>query len=69
MSLPTRLERVVRELRWTDFLLDVTGKFLVGLGLGALLASQLLPCAWALITVGLALSVVVKAKYWKQFWA
>ena len=69
MTLGERSHRVIRELTVRDLLVDITGKVLVGLGLGALFAHALRPYMWALIVVGLALSVSVKAKYWKRFWA
>ena len=49
-------------------MLDVSGKVLLGLGAGAVLARYLKPCAWLLIVMGIALSATVKAKYWKRFW-
>ena len=52
-----------------DLLLDVIGKFLVGIGIGVLLAEMLLPFAWSFILVGALLSFLVKRKYWKRFWA
>jgi len=51
-----------------DLLLDVSGKVLVGLGLGAWLARYLRSSAWILVIVGVGLSATVKAKYWKRFW-
>ncbi len=69
MPLGRRWNRIKASLTLADLLLDVTGKALVALGLGALLASWVKPYAVGLIVVGLAVSVTVKAKYWKQFWA
>ena len=51
-----------------DLLLDVSGKIMLALGIGALLARYLQPYAWLLLVVGIALSTTVKAKYWKRFW-
>jgi len=67
--LSNRWSRVRSELTLQDLLLDVGGKTLVALGLGALFASVLQPYAWALIGGGLVCSTIVKAKYWKRFWA
>ena len=64
-----RWERLRSELTFHDLLWDVSGKFLLGLGLGTLLARWLEPYAKVLIIVGLGISVSVKAKYWKRFWA
>ena len=67
-SLSDRWNRLRTELTLNDLLVDVSGKFLLGLGLGALFVRYLQPYAWVLIGVGLGLSVTVKAKYWKRFW-
>lgn len=69
MTRGERYNRVIRELTLKDLLVDITGKVLVGLGLGALFAHYLRPYTWWLIIVGLVLSVSVKAKYWKRFWS
>ncbi len=63
-----RWKRIRVELALGDLLIDVGGKALAALGLGALLAHWLRPCAWGLIVVGLLMSVTVKMKYWKRFW-
>jgi len=63
-----RWNRVRTELMLRDLLLDVSGKVLVGLGLGAWLARYLRSSAWILVIVGVGLSATVKAKYWKRFW-
>ena len=63
-----RWNRIKTKLTLTDLLLDMSGKMLLTLGLGACLASYLAPYAWGLIIVGFGLSVAVKLKYWKQFW-
>ena len=68
-SLSDRWNRVRGEFALRDLALDVTGKVLVGLGIGAFLAASLAPHAWLLIIVGLGCSVIVKAKYWKRFWS
>jgi len=68
-SCSQRWDRIKNVVAFQDLLFDVTGKVLVGLGMGALLAQYLQPYAWGLIVVGLALSVMAKAKYWKRFWA
>lgn len=52
-----------------DLCVDLSGKGLVALGVGALLAAWLEPYAWILIVVGVVLSATVKAKYWKRFWS
>lgn len=67
-SLESRWNRIKNEVTLADLSLDVIGKVLVGLGLGALLAERLAPSAWWLVGAGLAMSLVVKAKYWKRFW-
>ena len=68
-SLSRRWHRIRNELTLRDLLLDVTGKMLMGLGLGVLFAASLKPYAWCLIGTGLLASLLVKAKYWKKFWA
>ena len=68
-SWSSRWNRLRGELTFQDLLLDVSGKVLLALAVGALLARWLEPYAKILIVVGLALSVSVKAKYWKRFWA
>ena len=64
-----RWNRIKPELTLADLCLDVSGKFLFGIGLGAFLAPLLKSLAWAFIAVGVALSVAVKAKYWRRFWS
>lgn len=64
-----RWEHIRHEITLRELGQDVVGKFLLGLGVGALLARFLQPYAWFLIVVGVALSTLVKAKYWKRFWA
>ena len=64
-----RWDRIKANVTLRDLLVDVTGKLLVALGVGALLASWLAPYAAILILGGLALSALVKAKHWKRFWA
>lgn len=59
--------RVRAHVTLTDLLLDITGKFLVGLGVGAWCARTLAPYQWWLIGLGIACSVFVKLKYWKRF--
>ena len=68
-SLSERWHRVRKDFTLRDLLIDASGKFLLGLGIGALLAARLAPYGWALAGAGLALSVTVKAKYWTRFWA
>jgi len=68
-SLADRWNRIRGTFTLQDLTLDVTGKILVGLGLGALLAEPLRPYTWGLIGIGLGCSAIVKAKYWKKFWA
>ena len=69
LSLTERWNRIRAEFALQDLAVDVMGKVLVGLGLGALFATALVPYAWWLIIGGLGCSVIVKAKYWKRFWA
>lgn len=64
-----RWERVKSALTLRDLLLDVSGKMLLALGLGALWASTLRPRAWCLIGSGVLLSAIVKLKHWKRFWS
>ena len=68
-SLTERWNRIRTEFALRDLILDVIGKFLVGVGIGAWLAAALAPYAWMLVVVGLSCSLIVKAKYWKRFWA
>ena len=64
-----RWNRIKAKVTLTDLALDVSGKILVALGAGALLATSFQPYAWGLIIVGIVLSATVKAKYWKSFWS
>jgi len=64
-----RWNRLKQDVTWTDLAADVIGKILMGLGAGALLAAYVQPYGWCLIGTGLIVSLVVKAKYWKRFWA
>ena len=68
-SLTERWNRVRTEFALRDLILDVVGKVLVGLGIGAWLAAALAPYAWMFVVVGLSCSLSVKAKYWKRFWS
>ena len=68
-SLSERWHRVRKDFTLRDLLIDTSGKFLLGLGMGALLATRLVQYGWVLAVAGLALSFTVKAKHWKQFWA
>jgi len=68
-SFSQRWNRLRSEITLQDLVLDVTGKVLVALGLGAIFAEHIKPYAGVTIFLGLALSVIVKAKYWKRFWA
>ena len=68
-SWSARWNRIKTDVTLQDLGQDVLGKVLVALGLGALFAQALLAYAGVLIAVGLLLSVVVKAKYWKRFWS
>jgi hypothetical protein len=68
-SFSQRWNRVRSEIALQDLMLDVSGKVLVALGLGAIFAGHIKPYAGVAIFLGLALSVIVKAKYWKRFWA
>ena len=68
-SLTERWNRIRTEFALQDLAVDVVGKVLVGIGIGALLAASLVPYAWWLIIGGLGCSVIVKAKYWKRFWS
>ena len=49
-------------------MLDVSGKMLLGFGLGVWLADAMRPYAWLFMVGGVALSALVKAKHWKRFW-
>ena len=63
-----RWQRVKAKLTLKDLLLDIAGKMLVGVGIGALCADTLRPYVWCFIGTGVILSAVVKRKYWNQFW-
>jgi Na+/phosphate symporter len=67
-TLSQRWNRLRTTLTLQDLAVDVSGKILVGVGVGTLLAWALQPYAWILIIIGLVLSATIKAKYWKQFW-
>ena len=64
-----RWNRIKADVTVTDLCVDVSGKILLALGLGAIFARSLAPYASGLIIVGLLLSAAAKAKYWKRFWA
>ncbi len=68
-TLADRWNRIRSELTMADLGLDILGKMLVGLGLGTLLADRMRPYAMVVIALGVALSLIVKAKYWKRFWS
>ena len=68
-SWSARWDRIKAKVTLGDLLVDITGKIVMALGLGVLLAPWLAPYAPVLILAGLVLSALVKAKYWKQFWA
>ena len=63
-----RWARIRGELTLTDLMLDVSGKMLLGFGLGVWLADAMRPYAWLFMVGGVALSALVKAKHWKRFW-
>ena len=63
-----RWQRIRSELTLKDFLMDIAGKMLVGVGLGVLCAETLHPYVWCFIGTGVILSLLVKLKYWRQFW-
>ena len=67
--LEDRWKRLRTQVTLQDLMLDVGGKTLAALGLGALLAPCLGRVAWLLIGLGVSLSLIVKAKYWKRFWS
>ena len=67
-SWSARWDRLKSSVSLKDLMLDILGKVLTAIGLGALLAPYLAGCAWILIGIGVALSLSVKAKYWNQFW-
>ena len=64
-----RWQRVKADLTLKDVLLDAAGKILIGVGVGALYADAIRPYIWCFIGSGIILSVLVKAKYVKQFWS
>ena len=64
-----RWQRVKADLTLKDLLLDIAGKMLVGVGIGALYADAIRPYSWCFIGSGVILSVLVNTKYVKQFWS
>ena len=64
-----RWNRIRGEVELRDLLLDMGGKFLIGLGIGMMFEDSFAPYAWTFVVIGLGLSGVAKAKYWKRFWA
>lgn len=64
-----RWQRVKAGLTFRDLLLDVFGKILLGIGLGALWAEAVRPYVWCFIGTGVIISAVVKLKYWNRFWS
>ncbi len=65
-SMSEAWNRVRGHLTLQDLMLDVTGKMLVALGLGALFGDFVRPRAWYFIIGGVLLSVVAKLKYMKH---
>ena len=64
-----RWQRVKADLTLNDLLLDIAGKMLVGVGIGALYADAIRPSLWCFIGSGIILSLLIKAKYSKRFWS
>ena len=67
-SLSERWHRLRSDVTLKDLCLDVLGKVTAALGVGALLHQYLHDAAWAMIGIGIALSLTVKRKYWNRFW-
>ena len=68
-TLSQRWEQVKPYFSLADLGLDALGKFLLGLGLGALWAEQLRAAAWGCVIAGLGLLIAVKVKFAKRFWS
>jgi hypothetical protein len=66
--LSQRWDRVKTELTLNDLVLDASGKILIALGFGALLAERLASYIWCLVGTGLILVLWVKMRHWKKFW-
>ena len=64
-----RWQRIKAELTLKDLLLDIFGKILFGIGLGALWADAVRPYVWCFIGTGVIISAIVKLKYWNRFWS
>ena len=67
-SLTERWNRLRTELTLKDLSLDLIGKIVAALGIGALWHQYLHEAAWAMIGIGISLSLAVKRKYWNRFW-
>ena len=68
-TLAQRWEQVKPHFTLADLALDAFGKFLLGIGIGALLASTLASYGWWCVGIGLGLSAIVKAKHFRRFWS
>ncbi len=68
-SLPERWNRVRSRFSLTDLAIDMEGKVLAALGIGALIAPAIRDIALALVVVGVGLTLTIKAKHWKRFWS
>ena len=70
-SLSERWNRIRAHVTLSDLAMDAGGKMLAAFGLGLLAAAGGCPArtgGW-MILLGVLMSLTVKAKHWKRFWA
>ena len=67
-SLSERWKRVRTHYSLNDLMFEASGKTLIGLGTGALLAAYISSSAWFYIGFGLVVVLIVKLKHWSRFW-
>jgi hypothetical protein len=68
-TLTERWNRVRGDLTMTDMWVHALGKFVLGIGLGVLLAEPLRGAAWPLMLGGLGVSLIPKLRHWGKFWS
>jgi hypothetical protein len=64
-----RWDSIKKDIRLSDLIADGFGKFLLGFGIGTLIADLGRAYSLAIIAAGILLIVRVKSRYWKKFWS